>query len=139
MIVEATKMAGEGKLTLTGQLGDVMKESATIALNWIRAQWTEVTLHAHTYRNKPSNMTHSQLDLSIAASALEALDVHIHFPAGAVGKDGPSAGVTIVAALVSLFKNRTLKEGRNRANHFYPSYLELKLTSVPPCRVSHDW
>ncbi|KAI0230376.1 lon peptidase 2, peroxisomal [Lamellibrachia satsuma] len=91
MFVEATKMEGEGKLTLTGQLGDVMKESASLALNWVRS-------HA------------SQLDIQTAhRDLLENTDIHIHFPAGAVMKDGPSAGVTIVTVLVSLFTGRCVR------------------------------
>ena len=74
MFVEASKMGGSGLLTLTGQLGDVMKESATLALNWLRI-----------------NTARFDLNLDI----MEGTDIHIHFPAGAVEKDGPSAGVTI--------------------------------------------
>lgn len=89
MFVEATRMGGEGKITLTGQLGDVMKESAQLALSWLRSRSTEYCLTSE-----------DGVDL------LERTDVHIHFPAGAVGKDGPSAGVTIVTVLVSLFSGR---------------------------------
>ncbi|GFR59788.1 LON protease homolog 2, peroxisomal [Elysia marginata] len=84
MFVEATRMVGEGKITLTGQLGDVMKESASLALNWVRANAKKLGLE-------------SRRDL------LHNTDIHIHFPAGAVGKDGPSAGVTIATVLTSLF------------------------------------
>ncbi|XP_074617102.1 lon protease homolog 2, peroxisomal-like isoform X2 [Acropora palmata] len=87
MFVEATRMGGEGKLTLTGQLGDVMKESAQLALSWLRSRSVEYCLTSED-----------------SEDLLERTDVHIHFPAGAVGKDGPSAGVTIVAVLVSLFR-----------------------------------
>ncbi|XP_074617101.1 lon protease homolog 2, peroxisomal-like isoform X1 [Acropora palmata] len=89
MFVEATRMGGEGKLTLTGQLGDVMKESAQLALSWLRSRSVEYCLTSED-----------------SEDLLERTDVHIHFPAGAVGKDGPSAGVTIVAVLVSLFSGR---------------------------------
>ena len=78
-------MAGSGKLKLTGQLGEVMQESAQAAVSWIKSN--------------------AQL-LGVAASAEDAVlsssDVHLHFPAGAIPKDGPSAGVTIVTALSSL-------------------------------------
>ncbi|KAK3086517.1 hypothetical protein FSP39_019511 [Pinctada imbricata] len=90
MFVEATRMDGEGKLTLTGQLGDVMKESAELALNWVRS-------HAN------------KLGLGEGKDLLGKKDVHIHFPAGAVGKDGPSAGVTIATVLVSMFSRRCVR------------------------------
>ena len=86
--VEANKFDGHGKLILTGQLGDVMKESASIALDYIRA-------HAKEYH--------------IDSSDFEKLDVHIHVPEGAVPKDGPSAGVTMTTALVSCFSNIPVK------------------------------
>jgi ATP-dependent Lon protease len=85
LFVEATRMPGNGRLTLTGQLGDVMKESATAALSYVRAN------------------THGTLArFGIARDFLEKADVHIHVPAGAMPKDGPSAGVTLVTALVSV-------------------------------------
>lgn len=89
MFVEATTVDGDGELILTGQLGDVMKESAKLALNWVRR-------HAENYGIKVTKGT----------DFMENRDVHIHFPAGAVGKDGPSAGVTVVTVLVSLFTSR---------------------------------
>lgn len=78
--IEANKFEGKGRLVLTGQLGDVMKESASIALDYIRA-------HASEYKIDPS--------------CFENIDIHIHVPEGAVPKDGPSAGVTMTTALVS--------------------------------------
>jgi ATP-dependent Lon protease len=81
LFIEATKMTGKGSLTLTGQLGDVMKESAQAALSYLRSK-------ADT--------------IGIPGNFLEKTDIHIHFPAGAIPKDGPSAGVTILTALVSL-------------------------------------
>ncbi|XP_069757754.1 lon protease homolog 2, peroxisomal [Narcine bancroftii] len=87
MFVEASRMEGEGQLTLTGQLGDVMKESAHLAISWLRS-------NAKKYH------------LTNAAGSFDLLDntdIHLHFPAGAVTKDGPSAGVTIVTCLASLF------------------------------------
>ncbi|KAL4602255.1 hypothetical protein ACB098_10G032600 [Castanea mollissima] len=90
--VEATAMVGNGELHLTGQLGDVIKESAQIALTWVRARAADLKLAASE-------------DISI----LEGRDIHIHFPAGAVPKDGPSAGVTLVTALVSLFSQRRVR------------------------------
>jgi ATP-dependent Lon protease len=81
LFIEATRMFGTGKLQLTGQLGDVMKESAHAALSYVRANAEK---------------------FSIAKDFLEKSDVHIHIPAGAMPKDGPSAGITMFTALVSL-------------------------------------
>jgi ATP-dependent Lon protease len=82
LFIEATQMPGKGKLTLTGQLGDVMKESVTAALSFVRGRASALGLD-------PGNF-------------LESKDLHVHVPAGAVPKDGPSAGVTMYTALVSL-------------------------------------
>jgi len=86
--IEATRMAGKGSLVTTGQLGDVMKESATAAMSWIRA-------HAH--------------DLDIAPDVFAETDIHIHFPDGATPKDGPSAGVAIATCLASLLTDRPVR------------------------------
>ncbi|XP_028762451.1 lon protease homolog 2, peroxisomal [Neltuma alba] len=90
--VEATAMVGKGELHLTGQLGDVIKESAQIALTWVRARATDLKLTA-----------------AEGINLLKGRDIHIHFPAGAVPKDGPSAGVTLVTALVSLFSRKSVR------------------------------
>ncbi|CAN1333909.1 Lon protease homolog 2, peroxisomal [Linum perenne] len=90
--VEATSMAGKGELHLTGQLGDVIKESAQIALTWVRARATNL-----------KSADGQEISL------LEGKDIHIHFPAGAVPKDGPSAGVTLVTTLVSLFSQQRVR------------------------------
>lgn len=130
MYVEATKMDGEGKLTLTGQLGEVMKESARVALNWLRSHALEVSSIAciillgwialsQTVR-QASECTSGidkmaavsfQIGIKIphGADLMEKTDVHIHFPAGAIVKDGPSAGVTVLAALTSLFTSRCVR------------------------------
>jgi ATP-dependent Lon protease len=78
--VECSTMSGKGTLKLTGQLGDVMKESAETAFSWVRA--------------------HSE-ELGLAKDFYQSIDVHIHVPEGAVPKDGPSAGITMTTALVS--------------------------------------
>jgi ATP-dependent Lon protease len=88
LFVEATAMAGEPGLTITGQLGDVMKESAEIALSYVRS-------HAET--------------LGLASDAFERRRFHVHVPAGAIPKDGPSAGVTMTTALVSLLTGRAVR------------------------------
>lgn len=90
--VEAATMVGKGELHLTGQLGDVIKESAQIALTWVRAKASDLMLAAIE-----------------ETSVLEGRDIHIHFPAGAVPKDGPSAGVTLVTSLVSLLSQKPVR------------------------------
>ena len=85
LFIEATRVPGKGNLLLTGQLGDVMKESAQAALSLLKSRATQ---------------------LKIDPVCFEASDVHIHVPAGAIPKDGPSAGVSIYTSLVSLFLNR---------------------------------
>ncbi|MFZ0043531.1 MAG: S16 family serine protease, partial [Solirubrobacteraceae bacterium] len=88
LFVEATGMPGKPGLTLTGQLGDVMKESAQIALSYVRG-------HAH--------------DLDVDPTQFEDRSFHVHVPAGAIPKDGPSAGVTMVTALTSLLSERPVR------------------------------
>jgi len=94
LFIEATRMGGKGSLILTGKLGEVMKESAQTALSWVRSRATDFGL-AQT----------------VSEHFLDKTDIHIHFPAGAIPKDGPSAGVTIITALISLLTGR-----RARAN-----------------------
>ena len=89
LFIEATKMPGKGKLTLTGQLGDVMKESVTAALSFVRSRAQALGLD-------PGNF-------------LENVDLHVHVPAGSVPKDGPSAGVTMYTALVSLLTGHPVR------------------------------
>ena len=89
LFIESTKMQGKGKLTLTGQLGDVMKESATAGLTFVRA-------HANIF--------------GIDSAFNEETDIHVHVPAGAIPKDGPSAGVSMVTSLVSLMTNNPVKD-----------------------------
>jgi ATP-dependent Lon protease len=89
LFIEATAMPGNKGLTLTGQLGDVMKESATAALSFIRT---------------------NAASLGIDEDYFQKHDIHVHVPAGAIPKDGPSAGVTMLTALTSLFTNQTIKK-----------------------------
>lgn len=88
LYIEATKMPGSGKLILTGSLGDVMKESAQTALSYLRSQADRLKLDFSNY---------------------EKMDIHIHVPAGATPKDGPSAGITIVTAIASLISQRLVR------------------------------
>ncbi len=88
LFIEATRVPGSGRLILTGQLGEVMKESAQAAMTLVKSK--AATLH-------------------IPAAAFEAVDVHLHVPAGAIPKDGPSAGVAMFIALASLFSGRAVR------------------------------
>jgi ATP-dependent Lon protease len=88
LFIEASRMAGTGSLTLTGQLGDVMKESARAALSWLRA-------HAKEYGIDPDFFRHAEM--------------HVHVPSGAIPKDGPSAGVTMAAAMASELTGRPVR------------------------------
>ena len=88
LFVEATAMHGKPGLTLTGQLGDVMKESAQIALSYVRGHAEELGIDPHAFDDRA---------------------FHVHVPAGAIPKDGPSAGVTMVTALASLLSGRPVR------------------------------
>ena len=89
LFVEATKMPGDGKLILTGQLGEVMKESAQAALSLVKSRADILGIDADIFKNN---------------------DLHIHLPAGAIPKDGPSAGITLFVALVSLLTGRHINK-----------------------------
>jgi ATP-dependent Lon protease len=89
LFIEASLSPGKGRLTLTGNLGDVMKESASIAMAYIRAHSSKFNIDPRIF---------------------DQWDIHIHVPAGATPKDGPSAGITMLTALVSAFTQRTVKE-----------------------------
>ncbi|KXS20354.1 ATP-dependent protease La [Gonapodya prolifera JEL478] len=93
LFIEATEMPGRGQIHLTGKLGDVIKESAQVAVAWVRA-------HASAL-----GITKDGKD-----SLFDKADIHIHFPAGATPKDGPSAGVTIVTAVVGLLTGKAVKD-----------------------------
>jgi ATP-dependent Lon protease len=88
LFIEATRMTGKGKLILTGQLGDVMRESAQIAHSYVRSKARQ---------------------LNIDTAEFEKTEVHLHVPAGAIPKDGPSAGIAMVTAIASLFSGRPVR------------------------------
>jgi ATP-dependent Lon protease len=87
LFIEASQMVGKGNLILTGHLGDVMKESARASLSWVRTHVDEIGI----------------------TPDFEKVDIHLHVPAGAVSKDGPSAGVAMTVALASLFTGRRVR------------------------------
>jgi len=89
LFIEATSMKGKKVLTLTGQLGDVMKESATAALSFIRTNAASLKIDEDFFENS---------------------DIHLHIPAGGIPKDGPSAGITMLTALVSLLTKKTIRK-----------------------------
>jgi ATP-dependent Lon protease len=89
LFFEATAYPGKGRLTITGQLGDVMQESAQAALSWVRAHTEKLGLEQEWFREH---------------------DIHLHVPAGAVPKDGPSAGITMATAIASLVRNQPVSE-----------------------------
>jgi ATP-dependent Lon protease len=86
--IEATRYPGKGNITLTGQIGNVMKESVQAALSLVRSREAELGASAHDFNNT---------------------DIHVHVPAGAVPKDGPSAGIAMFTALASLFSNKPVR------------------------------
>ncbi len=111
LFIEATRMKGKGEFTLTGQLGDVMKESARIAYSFVRSKAAE---------------------LGIDPEAFAQTDVHVHVPAGATPKDGPSAGVAMTMAIASLFTGRPVREHRRHdrrgdASRQGPSHRGVKM------------
>ncbi|MFP8878195.1 MAG: S16 family serine protease, partial [Myxococcota bacterium] len=88
LFVESTRMAGKGDLKLTGSLGEVMRESAEAARSWLRTRASDLTFDSELFDNS---------------------DVHLHVPAGAVPKDGPSAGIAMVTSLASLVTGRPVR------------------------------
>src|SRR3954463_473493 len=88
LFIEASRMAGTGSLTLTGQLGDVMKESARAALSWLRTHAKEYSIDPEFFKNA---------------------EMHVHVPSGAIPKDGPSAGVTMATAMASVLTGRPVR------------------------------
>jgi ATP-dependent Lon protease len=89
LYIESVLTPGKGELHLTGNLGDVMKESATIALEWVKAHYEELGIDPELFKTK---------------------DLNIHVPEGAIPKDGPSAGITMVTSIVSSYTGRPVRE-----------------------------
>lgn len=112
LLIETTKYPGTGQLNLTGKLGEVMKESVNTALSWIKTSAVRIGIYkslkklsvdvADDHNSRPRADRNAEL-------IFKQFDLHVHFPAAAVPKDGPSAGVTITTALVSLLTNRRVK------------------------------
>jgi ATP-dependent Lon protease len=99
LFIESILSEGKGNLSMTGNLGTVMKESATIALEYIKAKHDE---------------------LGISSEDLQKKNIHVHVPEGATPKDGPSAGIAMLTSIVSSFKNKKVKPhlGHDRGNYF---------------------
>jgi len=117
IFIEATTMKGKGDLLLTGQLGDVMRESAQAAVSWIRANAAK---------------------LGVDPDFAEKLDVHIHVPAAAIPKDGPSAGITMATALLSALRRaREAQGGYDRRDHAAGEGApRRRAEGKAPCRAS---
>src|SRR6478735_7927410 len=109
LFIEASRMAGAGALTLTGQLGDVMKESARAALSWLRT-------HAKEYSIDPDFFKNAEL--------------HVHVPSGAIPKDGPSAGVTMATAMASVLTGRPVRGDLAMTGELTPSGRVLPIGGV---------
>jgi ATP-dependent Lon protease len=103
LLIETSKFSGSGQITLTGQLGAVMKESIVTGLSWIKTNACQLGLVKKSDVKVMSDAKEEGKEL------LKKFDIHVHFPAASVPKDGPSAGVTITVALVSLFCGRRVK------------------------------
>lgn len=111
-MIETTKFPGNGQLSLTGKLGDVMKESVNTALSWIKSNAGKLGIFKQPKQlsvDLADDPLSQSRDQKRAEFIFKQFDLHVHFPAAAVPKDGPSAGVTITTALVSLFTNRRVK------------------------------
>src|SRR5262249_1181658 len=109
LFIEASRIPGKGGLILTGQLGDVMRESAQAALTLVKNRATQ---------------------LGIEPSMLERNDIHIHVPAGATPKDGPSAGVAMFTALASLLTTRTVRNDPARTGEIWLRGLVLPVGGI---------
>ncbi len=105
MVIEVTAVPGKGKLHLTGRLGDVMRESAQAAWTYVRAYFAR---HPERWRLDSEEPSTNVADRESVSRALAELDVHVHAPAGSIPKDGPSAGITIATALISMLSSRAV-------------------------------
>lgn len=93
LVIETVRMEGKGRFEITGMLGEVMKESVKTALGLIKAYWPQI----------------KQLSKELSDVNFDRMDLHVHFPAGAIPKDGPSAGITITTAIASLLTGLKVK------------------------------
>lgn len=100
LYIEASKSRGKGKIEITGQLGDIMKESVLTGLGWIRANMDKLGIDITKFLPESERDKGKNANLNI----FDFIDLNIHFPAAASPKDGPSAGITIVTAIVIKFK-----------------------------------
>ena len=110
LLIETTRFPGRGNLKLTGKLGDVMKESVTTALSWIRSNMSQFNV-IDTRTNKVVEVREDQGSVADQEEQFfSRFDLHVHFPAAAIPKDGPSAGITITTAIVSLLTQRRVRK-----------------------------
>lgn len=112
LLIESTKYPGNGQLNLTGKLGDVMKESVNTSLSWIKSNAGRIGIFKSLKQvsvDVAEDSATQKIEHRRADQIFKQFDLHVHFPAAAIPKDGPSAGVTITTALVSLLTYRKVK------------------------------
>ena len=110
LLVETTKYPGSGQIKLTGKLGEVMRESINTSISWIQSHASRVGIIQLTSRfGLLDTDTSIEKEKAMVKNLLKNLDLHVHFPAAATPKDGPSAGVTITVALVSLMTAKRVR------------------------------
>jgi ATP-dependent Lon protease len=110
LLIEASKSSGKGKLEITGKLGDVMKESVRTAIGWIKSNMDYLTYSFGQFGDRKREIKDIEADsVKHLNHVFDTIDMHIHFPAAAIPKDGPSAGITIAIALISMLSDRKVK------------------------------
>lgn len=144
LFIETSCYPGKNRLILTGSLGDVIKESATMAFSWIRANQARIKISSKYLKDPQSKDISPSMDEDFGVSLdfndkekhqvsglMKDLDFHIHFPSGAIPKDGPSAGITITTALVSLLTECPVKQGLAMTGEMTLSGKVLPVGGIP--------